>query len=545
MKEIALFDQIKKAKQSVKAGNKVLFLYFFNLVVLSGYAQDVYERNEFADVRNYRFDLSLNDENDEIHGVANILVDFKKEVDTFSLDLVSHTGLYGMKLTQVLENTKKANYTYKNNRIYIIPDLNDSLTSRYKIKYQGIPEKGLVIDTTKYGQRAFFGDNWPNLARHWLPCVDHPYDKASVEFHITAPEYYDVVATGKKTEESNLGNGLKLTTYVEDAPVAVKVVTIGVARFAHQILGNVGDTEVSTWVYPENRLKGFSDFREAKDILEYFVNQIGPYSYSKLANIQAKTRWGGLENAGTITYDEKLITGEQKNQELIAHEIAHQWFGNSVTENSWNHVWLSEGFATYFAVLYLEAVHGSGRRKQEMTKDRKEIFEYYLKNPSPIIDLSIKNPEKVLNINTYQKAGWMLHMLRHQLGDKLFWEGIRDYYTKYQNKNVMSSDFQKTMEQVSGKNLQEYFDQWLFIKGYPQLKWTWKYKKGKVRIAVKQKQKQHTFKFPLEFGLTFGGQTEIHTIEIDENSEKFEIKVDAKPQFVRIDPDGWLLFEEI
>ena len=264
-----------------------------------------------------------------------------------------------------------------------------------------------------------------------------------------------------------------------------------------------------------------------------------------MANIQAKTRWGGLENAGTITYDEKLITGEQKNQELIAHEIAHQWFGNSVTENSWNHVWLSEGFATYFAVLYLEAVHGSSRRKQEMTKDKKEIFEYYLKNPSPIIDLSIKNPEKVLNINTYQKAGWMLHMLRHQLGDKLFWEGIRDYYTKYQNKNVMSSDFQKTMEQVSGKNLQEYFDQWLFIKGYPQLKWTWKYKKGKVRIAVKQKQKQHTFKFPLEFGLTFGGQTEIHTIEIDENSEKFEIKVDAKPQFVRIDPDGWLLFEEI
>lgn len=545
MIESILFDMINRLKISIFLIRNPVFLCTFFFAIVSGYAQDVYERNELADVKKYVFNLSVNDESNEVIGVAEILVDFKVKLDTFKLDLVGKNGLYGMKLTEVLENRNKANYIFRNDKIYIIPASGKSSSSRLKISYKGIPEKGLVIDTTKYGQRAFFGDNWPNLAKYWLPCVDHPYDKAAVEFHITAPEYYDVIATGKKTEESSLGKGLKLTSYREDAPVAVKVMTIGLTRFAHQLTGSVGDIEVSSWVYPENRLEGFADFEEAINMLQYFVNRVGPYSYSKLANVQAKTKWRGLENAGAISYAEKLITGEKKIQELMAHEIAHQWFGNSVTEDNWNHVWLSEGFATYLAILYLEEVHGSDRRKLEVAKDKKEVFDFYVKNPGAIIDPSLKNPEKMANINAYQKASWMLHMLRHQLGDTLFWEGIQDYYSLYQNKNVLSSDFQKAMEQVSGEKLKEFFDQWLYIEGHPQLKWTWKYKKGKVVITVKQKQKHHTFKFPLEFGFDLGDQTEIHTFQISKSSQKFEIETGSKPYQVLIDPDSWLLFEEM
>ena len=150
-----------------------------------------------------------------------------------------------------------------------------------------------MIDTTKFGQRSFFGDNWPNLARYWLPCVDHPYDKASVEFRINAPEQYDVVATDKKIEESNLGNGYKLTSYNEPAPVAMKVVTIGVTKFATPLLGMVGDIPITAWVYPENRLDGFSHYAVATNVMEYFIQNIGSYSYAKLANMQAQTQWGG------------------------------------------------------------------------------------------------------------------------------------------------------------------------------------------------------------------------------------------------------------
>jgi aminopeptidase N len=506
--------------------------------------QDVYQRNYDADVQHYLFNLSLNDDTNEIIGEAEVSVEFLKTIDTFNLDLIGKNGTYGMEIIEVLENGEKAKYTYNNDKIKISPTLDLALNNTYKIKYKGIPKRGLVIDTTKYGQRSFFGDNWPNLARHWLPSVDHPYDKASIEFRITAPEHYEVVATGIKKEERNLGNGYKLTSYSEPAVVATKVATIGVTKFAFKDLGNVGDIEVSAWVYPENSLEGFEDFQEATKILTYFIDEVGPYSYAKLANMQVKTAWGGLENAGTISYNEKLITGKREIQGLMAHEIAHQWFGNSASENSWNHVWLSEGFATYFAILYQESVDGNEKRKAELIQDRKEVIEYFQKNPSPIVDYSIKDPMKVLNRNSYQKGGWVLNMLRHRLGDEVFWKGIQVYYKTYKDANAMSSDFQRVMEQVSGQDLKEFFDQWLYEKGYPELEWSWKYNKGKLTISVKQKQKHHTFKFPVEFGIVKGGVRKIESFYVDKKSNSFMIDMNEQPDDVKIDPEVWLMFEE-
>ncbi|MGI9530142.1 M1 family metallopeptidase [Lutimonas sp.] len=519
----------------------LLIVFLFSAVV---YAQDSYKRNSSANVQHYEFNLQLNDKNNEIKGESTIYVNFENGIDTFSLDLIKNQGDFGMRLKEVLENGEKANYDYSNDKIHITPSQQGDQTREYTIKYAGIPEKGLVIDTTKYGQRSFFGDNWPNLARYWLACVDHPYDKASVEFKIIAPDHYDVVATGKKIEESSLGNDLKMTRYFEPAPVATKVMTIGVTRFAASYLGTVEGIDISAWVYPENRQEGFTDFEEATKIMEYFISQIGPYSYAKLANMQAKTKWGGLENAGTISYKETSITGNKEIQGLMAHEIAHQWFGNSATEDNWNHVWLSEGFATYFTILYQEEVDGNEKRKEELQKDQIEIFEYYLKNPSPIIDLTITDPKKVLSRNTYQKGSWVLNMLRHRIGDEAFWDGIRTYYKKYQNANVLSEDFQQEMENASGDDLEEFFNQWLYIKGYPELKWLWKYHNGKLTISVKQVQKHHVFKFPIEFGIVSDDEMEIKKVMVSEKSSKFEIELEGKPDSVVIDPETWLLFQE-
>ena len=509
----------------------------------SSHAQDVYQRNESVDVLNYVFNLKLNDTNNAIEGEALITVNFKNEVDKFSLDLIAKSGNFGMEVTEVYEGNEKANFEYSKNKIRITPAVNEANKRTYKILYHGIAQKGLVIDTTKYGQRSFFGDNWPNLARHWLPCVDHPYDKAAVEFKIVAPEYYDVVDTGEKIEESNLGNGLKLTTYKEPAPVAMKVVTIGVTKFASKLLGTVQDIPITAWVYPENRLEGFYDYTVAVKVLNYFIDNIGPYSYAKLANMQAKTQWGGLENAGTIAYFENSVTGKNEVEDLIAHEIAHQWFGNSATENSWNHVWLSEGFATYFTILYEESVYGNEKRKAELSLDRKQVIDYYKKNPSPIVDNSIKDPMNVLSINTYQKGGWVLNMLRHKIGDEAFWKGIQAYYKTYKDANAMTDDFRKIMEEASGEELNDFFDQWIFTKGHPVLTWRWSYKKGKLIVNIAQTQTHHTFKFPLELGVMIDGKMQIETVMVDEQEETLEIDMASKPDNVILDPETWLLFE--
>ena len=506
-------------------------------------AQDTYQRNSSADVQSYIFKLNLNDTNNAIDGEAEVTVDFKNEVNAFSLDLIAKSETFGMTVSGVFEDSVKVDYNFEGNKIKIIPSPALSKQRIYKIQYHGAPERGLIIDTTKFGQRSFFGDNWPNLARHWLPSVDHPSDKATIEFQITAPDHYDVVATGEKIEESYLDNGYKLTIYKEPAPVAMKVVTIGVAKFASRLLDDVYDIPVTAWVYPENRLDGFSDYHVATNVLKFFIDSIGPYSYAKLANMQAKTQWGGLENAGTISYFENSVTGKNEVEGLIAHEIAHQWFGNSATENDWNHIWLSESFATYFAILYQESVYGDAKRKEELALDRKQIIDYYTKNPAPIIDPSITDPMKVLSVNTYQKGGWVLNMLRHKLGDDTFWKGIRTYYKAFRNANVMTVDFRKTMEEVSGENLEDFFQQWLFTKGYPEVQWSWSYKKGEISVDIEQTQDHHIFEFPLEIAIKKGNKTITKTILIDQEKSHFEIKTKSKPETLILDPNLWLLFE--
>lgn len=522
----------------------ILPLLIFVFISHLGFSQDIYERNTSANVESYVFSLSLNDDNNEITGEALITVIFENGVAPFTLDLIGKSGEFGMDVSSVLEGQSEANYTFTNNKISISPKLDGFDIRTFKIRYEGIAEKGLVIDTTKFGQRSFFGDNWPNRARHWLPCVDHPYDKASVEFRITAPDHYDVVATGKKVEESSLGNGLKLTRYIEPAPVAMKVTTIGVTKFATKVLGTIGDTEITAWVYPENRLDGFSDYAVATNVMNYFIENIGPYPYAKLANMQAKTQWGGLENAGNISYFENSVTGKKTVEGLIAHEIAHQWFGNSATENSWNHVWLSEGFATYFTILYLESVYGNEKRKESLKTNRDRVIDYYKKKPSPVVDNSIKDPMKVLSTNTYQKGGWVLNMLRRKLGDEVFWKGIQLYYKTYANSNAMTVDFRKSMEDASELDLEAFFQQWIFTKGHPEIKWDWTYKKGVIKVSVDQLQDHHLFTFPLELGIQTGGEMKMETIEIDAQNQSFEIPVSSKPSGVLLDPELWLLFEE-
>lgn len=507
------------------------------------FGQDVYEKNLSADVQNYVFSLKLNDDNNKIEGEASITVNFDSKIETFALDLIGQSGAYGMEVRSVSSKGKNVTYEHAGDKIKI-RDVEPGANT-FKIQYRGIPERGLVIDTTKFGQRSIFGDNWPNLARHWLPCVDHPYDKATVEFRVTAPDHYDVVATGEKVEESSLGNANKLTTYFEPAPVAMKNVTIGVTRFATKILGTAGNVPVSAWVYPENRLDGFSDYQVAVKVMDYFIENVGPYPFAKLANMQAKTQWGGLENAGTISYFENSVTGENEVEGLIAHEIAHQWFGNSATENSWNHVWLSEGFATYFATLYLESVYGDERRREESNKDRTEVIDYYKKNPSSVVDNSIKNPLKVLSPNSYQKGGWALNMLRRQLGDEVFWEGIRAYYETYEKSNAMTEDFQRVMEKVSEQDLSVFFKQWIYTKGYPELQWNWEYTKKKVILKVNQKQDHFVFKFPLEVGLEVNGETKTEKVQVDDRSKTFEFSMETKPSSIVLDPEVWLLFEDL
>jgi aminopeptidase N len=525
-------------------------LILFSCLTGTLVAKDPYPVNKSIDVLHYTFRLSLSDSTDLIKGFAQLTIRFKDKVKEFEIDLVKKKAT-GKGMTVLKVESAHVVETFRhlvNDRIKIILKSEAVAGSivTFDIAYEGIPEDGLIISSNKFGDRVFFGDNWPDRGHHWLPCVDHPSDKATVEYIIIAPQPYQVIATGVQMEESNMEGGKKLSHWKESTPVPVKVMTIGVGRFATQISRIVNAIPVSTWVYPQNRADGFKDFAVAPEILEFFDRFIGPYSYDKLAHVQSKTRWGGLENAGNIFYFENVVNGKNEHEGLIAHETAHQWFGNSVTENDWHHVWLSEGFATYLKNVYFEHKYGETRRQVDMQKDRDDIARNKLTQTSPIVDTTIMNISHVLSINTYQKASWVLHMLRKQLGDEIFWKGVRSYYLKFQNQNALTSDFQREMEQTSGLKLDSFFKSWLYQAGNPVITGRWDYdsKSKLLYMTITQTQKK-TYEGKLEVKLDVegGGSPVILWVDLSKMTQKIPVKLAQKPLKVTLDPNINLLFE--
>jgi aminopeptidase N len=527
-------------------------LYFFLLTIIPrlSLAQGHEERLRKINVLHYTFALELTDTTDEISGRAEIKIEFNDEAGEFFLDLAGPSANgKGMRVEAVTSSAKAIPFEQRGDSLLLhLParkQRGDLLA--LEIDYRGIPADGLIISRNKYGARTFFGDNWPNRARHWLPCVDHPSDKATVEFIVTAPGHYQVIANGRQVEETNLNTAVKLSHWYEAVPLPTKVMVIGVAPFAVQHLREVEKVPLSSWVFPEDREAGFYDYAQAEEILEWFIAAVGPYPYEKLANVQSKTRYGGMENAGNIFYSENSVTGNRSSEALIAHEIAHQWFGNSASEANWHHLWLSEGFATYFTDLYMEAAYGRSRLVERMQSERATVQQWAKSHKAPVVDTTVTDYNRLLNPNSYQKGGWVLHMLRRRLGDDDFWQGIRTYYDRYKIGNALTSDFKNVMEEISGKTLDVFFQQWLFTAGHPVLVVEWEYddEAGIFQMEVRQTQPEGPFRFPLEIAIAGPRPKNIQqlTLDIHQQWHRFSFPLDFSPQKITLDPDTWLLFE--
>lgn len=497
------------------------------------------------DVKNYRYSISLNDSNNVIKGNAVITTGFTKNEKLVVFDLVNRSeDGKGMTVTSVTKNGNAINFSQDSQHL-IINDLGlKGKKNIYNISYEGIPEDGLIISNTEFGDRSFFADNWPNRAHNWIPCNDHLSDKATVEFIVTAPDHYEVVSNGKKMEEINLPDHLKRTDWKENVPLPTKVMVIGVTNFAVTHFADVDGIPVSSWVYPENKDSGFKHYAIAKNILQWYIKKIGAYPYEKLANVQSKTIFGGMENASCIFYFENSVN-DPGIESLFAHEIAHQWFGDNVTEKDWPHLWLSEGLATYMTDLYLENKYGKDSLKNLLKQQRQTVLRFYKDHKTPVVDTSGRNNlMHLLNANSYQKGAWILHLLRRKVGDSLFWKGIRDYYKTFAGRNASTQDFEKIFEKVTHQNLATFFSQWLFNPGQPMLNIQWNYNKTTKSVSIKIQQIQpNLFEFPLQIAFVNGNNKVKKTIDIRNKITEKEIPTPIIPTELIADPNVDLLFQ--
>ena len=516
---------------------------------------DPYPKNPKIDVINYVFDLTLSDEKNEIRCNTTIDIRFTaSNIEKIRLDLINYSaesGNKGMLVERVESSNIELKFTHKENELWVYFDKPSEKDERIKfsIQYKGVPANGLQIGNNKYGDRTFFSDNWPNKARHWLATIDHPYDKATCEFIVTAPDHYQVVSNGLKTEETNLHGNLKLTHWKQSIPIASWLYVLGVADFAVQYHDEFEGKSLQTWVFKQDRDDGFYDFKEpTKKVLEFYSSYIGPYSYEKLANIQSNSVSGGMEAASAILYSANSVKGDRniRWRNVMIHEIAHQWFGNAVTEYDWDDVWLSEGFATYFTLLFIEHQYGRDAFVKGLKSSQKRVDSFHKKNPEyTIIHNNLKDMNEVTSSQTYQKGSWVLHMLRGVLGTEIFWEGIRAYYLKFKDLNASTEDFKMVMEEVSGLSLTYFFKQWLYNPGNLKLSGFWQYDKINSEIIIELNQVQNGNKLielPLEIEITFENDNiKMEKVQLNGKSNTYKIKSDEEPIGITLDPNLWVL----
>ncbi|MEO7971247.1 MAG: M1 family metallopeptidase [bacterium] len=425
------------------------------------------------------------------------------------------------------------------------------------VSYHGTPKDGLVLSNDKAGKPSAIGDNWPDRVHHWIPCFDHPSAKATVKFTVTAPARDLVVANGKLEKVEDSSSAYRTWTYTEAAPIPPYCMIVAVGEFAQINMADAPITPLSYYVPQPDKIYAVYGFTAANPSLKYFSETIAPYPYEKLALIVGATQFGAMENSSAIVFSRGLLDSRATEPrsaffkvrvgliDLVAHEIAHQWFGDSVTESTWADLWLSEGFATYFAGLVIEHYEGEMRFRDYLQQAANRYFDFERKNRIPIHDTETADLFKLLNPNNYQKGAWVLHMLRKELGDEIFFRGIRHYYEAHLGALASSEDLRVSLEKASGKSLQEFFARWVYGAGHPryELSWHWDVKRRRLQLTLDQTQPEAAFPNSVQVQIGDGKNQRVMVIEPKSKHAVAEIKLDFAPNSLVVDPENAILDE--
>src|SRR5207247_8278958 len=355
---------------------------------------------------------------------------------------------------------------------------------KISITYHGRPKGVLMIANDRDGNPSVTGDNWPNRVHQWIPCLDHPSAKATVAFTVSAPQREIVVANGRFVNVT--GNAATSTwRYEESKPIPAYCMVIAVNQGAKVNAEGPTVTPLSYYVPQRDRSYAAKGFSAAAPAVAFFSETIAPYPYEKLALIIGATRFGGMENSSAIVFTSTLFDSRPNEkmsprfaiptriEDVVAHEIAHQWFGDSVTESTWADLWLSEGFATYFAGLFIEKYEGADPFRDYLRNQAARYFAYEKQRNTPIHDEETQDLMRLLNPNNYEKGAWVLHMLRKRLGDDAFFRGLRAYYNAHREANATTEDLRAALESASGKDLKDFFARWVYGTGHPQYQLQW------------------------------------------------------------------------
>ena len=393
-------------------------------------------------------------------------------------------------------------------------------------------------------------------SRYWFPCYDYPNDKATSEVIVTVPERFMAISNGELIA-TNPGPASATRTFHwrQEVPHSAYLIMLAAGEFV-ELRDQAGAVPVLYYVHPGREDDARRAFGKTPRMIQFYERVIGvPYPYAKYAQVAVTDFiFGGMENTSATTQTAETLHDARAHLDfssdpLVAHELAHQWWGDLLTCRDWAHAWLNEGFATYFEALWCEEDLGADEFAWNLRQDRANYFSedahHYRR---PIVCNRYRAPIELFDRFLYEKGGLVLHMLRRLLDDRLFFKSLNLYCTRHRGQNVITQDLQRAFEDTTGRNLDWFFDQWVYKEGHPELEVTSSYdeKRKLASVTVKQTHQVNAtttlFRFPVVVALmdAEGAETR-HQVKVDRKEHTFHFPSAKAPKAVRFDPGHDLL----
>ncbi len=507
-----------------------------------------YPGDDRFDVTYYKLDITLDYPAKKISGAVTIKTkSLIQNLNSIFLDLQSY-----FTVDSVMVNNNKIAFSLGNNKLTLTldKDYNTGDEIDVVVFYKGTPGSsgfGSFEFGNHNGAPAIWTLSEPYGSSDWWPCKDTPADKAdSSDVWITADSQFISVSNGTLEEIVVNSNGTKTYKWKNHHPIAQYLISLAMTNY--DVYKNyfkyspIDSMEVVHFIYPEqlnNERKNQLDV--TVNALEVYSNLFGMYPFIDEKYGHAQFGWGGGMEHQTISSMGSF------GEEIIAHELAHQWFGDLITCKDWHHIWLNEGFATYSAVLFAEAVHGKDSYKNYINT--------YMNNAKTAVGSiwveDISSVGEIFDWNrSYTKGAIVLHMLRNIVGDKVFFDILKAYVadTKFAYGVAVTEDFKNVCENVSGMNLDYFFNEWIYGYGYPQYSVTWNpLDENKIEITLAQTphSKPDYFVMPVQIKILGNDKDTTVTLFNTENNQIFNLNLSFNPINIEIDPDNLILKEVI
>ncbi len=421
------------------------------------------------------------------------------------------------------------------------------------VQYTAEPTAGLYFRTPEMGYRDgdthLFTQGESITARNWFPCFDAPNDKFTSEVTCHVPEGMTAIANGRLASESqDVASGLVAFRWVQEQPHSSYLIALAAGYF-RKLEDAYRGIPLTFYTPPSEFAHAQSSFAGTKDMLAYFEEETGtPYPWAKYAQVCVNDFVaGGMENTSlTILTDNTLFPPETQNlrssEGLVSHELAHQWFGDLVTCKDWTHLWLNEGFASYYEALYDGHRHGRDAFLYNLWHKARNVLDQ-ANDIRPIAWRGFDQPDEQFSYLAYPKGAWVLHMLRCQLGEALYRRCIQTYLARHAYGNVVTDDLNAVVSELSGRSFDQFFDQWVYHAHHPELEvgYSWDEQTRLAKLNVKQVQLLSEnvllFNFPLPVRFKTKAGLVDRTLTVKAKDEDFYVALPAAPETVRIDPD--------